>query len=212
MTLSIEELPSHVTANEIITAILRSPADAIIVQLPLPSQIDVTLVLDAIPTTKDPDVLSSNARASFVRNEKDALLPPVVAAIKRILEDAHVSAENKKAVVIGDGWLVGNPAAIWLKNQGADVATITLEFGNLTELKDADIIISGAGSPLLVQPHMIKQGAVLIDAGTSELNGALVGDIDPSCAEIASVFTPVPGGVGPMAVAYLFENVLKLLA
>jgi len=76
--------------------------------------------------------------------------------------------------------------------------------------KEADIIISGAGHPGLLKPEMIKQGAVIIDAGTSEAGGKIVGDADPKCAEVASVFTPVPGGVGPIAVALIFKNLLML--
>jgi methylenetetrahydrofolate dehydrogenase (NADP+)/methenyltetrahydrofolate cyclohydrolase len=210
MTLTVEELPLSVTANDVITAILQSSAQAIILQLPLPPHIDTTLVLDAIPTEKDADVLSSNARALFIHNEKQALLPPVVFAVRRILYDANVVIEGKSAVVIGSGWLVGNPVAAWLRNQGAEVTNITRESGDFSLLKTADIIVSGAGSPHLVTPNMITSGVVLIDAGTSDSNGSLMGDIDPACAELASVFTPVPGGVGPIAVACLFENVLLL--
>ena len=78
------------------------------------------------------------------------------------------------------------------------------------ELKDADIVVSGAGSPHLIKPEMLKEGVVLIDAGTSESAGKVVGDCDPACAELASVFTPVPGGVGPIAVAMLFKNFFAL--
>ena len=77
-------------------------------------------------------------------------------------------------------------------------------------LRAADIIISGAGSPHLIKPEMLQEGAVLIDAGASELGGAVVGDADPACVAKCSLFTPVPGGVGPLAVAMLFENVVAL--
>lgn len=77
-------------------------------------------------------------------------------------------------------------------------------------LKEADIVVSGAGSPHFIKPHMLKSGVVLIDAGTSEQAGKLAGDCDPACAEVVSVFTPVPGGVGPVAVAMLFKNLATL--
>jgi len=80
----------------------------------------------------------------------------------------------------------------------------------LAVLSTADIVVSGAGVPYLIKPEHLKQGVVLIDAGTSESDGAIVGDADPSCAEKCSVFTPVPGGVGPLAVACLFENAVLL--
>ena len=188
-------------------------ADAVIVQLPVPVGVNQKEVCDAIPASKDADVLSSAARARFEPMDLryPYMLPPVVGAVKKILEYGKVNVEGKKAVVIGDGWLVGNPCAVWLKQQGADVGVITLESRNLAaSLRNADIIISGAGSPHLIKPEMLKQDAVLIDAGTSESNGMLAGDASPSCAAKCSLFTPVPGGVGPLAVACLFENAVTL--
>ena len=98
-----------------------------------------------------------------------------------------------------------------LRALGAEVSVVTKESGDLSLLTDADIVISGAGVPGLIRPEHLKEGVVLIDAGTSESGGAIVGDADPACAEVASVFTPVPGGVGPVAVACLFRNVAALL-
>ena len=88
----------------------------------------------------------------------------------------------------------------------------TLEEGSIEDLKNADIVVSGAGNPGFIKPEHLKQGVALIDAGTSELNKKLAGDADPSCANVASVFTPVPGGVGPVAVAMIFKNLIDLLA
>jgi len=190
-----------------------SDADAVIVQLPLPLEMNTEEVLNAIPVEKDADVLSSVARAAFesggLRNPH--LLPPVVAAVKHILEFAQMSVALKNAVVIGEGFLVGKPVATWLKNQGAEVIVATKDSGDLSSiLATADIIVSGAGSPHFITPDMIKEGVVIIDAGTSESNGTLKGDADPACAAKCSMFTPVPGGVGPIAVACLFENAVTL--
>ena len=114
-------------------------------------------------------------------------------------------------MVVGKGFLVGAPVAAWLTGQGADVSVLTSKSGDLAAtLGNADIIISGAGSPHLIKPEMLKQGVVLIDAGTSESDGILAGDADPACADTCSLFTPVPGGVGPLAVACLFENAVTL--
>lgn len=183
--------------------------DAIIVQLPLPDEMDTKAALNAIPQDKDADVLSDAARGAFETNVPDALLPPVVDAIREILERSDVPVQGAHAAVVGNGWLVGAPAATWLSHQGAEVRVLT-EGDDLTLLKTADIVILGAGSPGLVHPSHLKQGVVLIDAGTSESGGAIVGDADPACAEVASVFTPVPGGVGPLAVACLFRNAATL--
>ncbi|MBI2037275.1 MAG: bifunctional 5,10-methylenetetrahydrofolate dehydrogenase/5,10-methenyltetrahydrofolate cyclohydrolase [Candidatus Liptonbacteria bacterium] len=185
-------------------------ADAVIVQLPLPNGIAVQHICDAIPVEKDADVLSSAARAQFkmldLRNS--SLLPPVVGAVKKILEVGNVEMARKRAVVIGRGFLVGAPTAAWLRQRGAQVKIADSKTENLARL--ADIIVTGVGVPHLVKPDMVKEGAVVIDAGTSESDGALAGDVSPSCAVKCSLFTPVPGGVGPLAVACLFENAVTL--
>ena len=187
-----------------------SDADAVIIQLPLPEGMDAKILCDSIPLEKDADVLSTLARMKFEADEPDALIPPVAGVVAEILKSAGVDPRVKKAVVIGNGWLVGKPCAAMLAHLGADVSHVTLESGDLSILKDADIIVSGAGSPHLIKPEMIKEGVVLIDAGTSESSGKLVGDADPACAEKCLLFTPVPGGVGPIAVAKLFENAVAL--
>jgi methylenetetrahydrofolate dehydrogenase (NADP+) / methenyltetrahydrofolate cyclohydrolase len=186
-------------------------ADAVLVQLPLPANVDTKKELDAISLEHDVDVLSSAAREKFARGSSDALLPPVVAAIREIFKRANMSLRDKKGIVIGDGWLVGKPAATWLIQQGVQVEVLNLNSGDISaRLGDADIIISGTGASHLIKPHMIKEGVALIDAGTSESSGVLTGDADPSCAPLCSIFTPVPGGVGPIAVACLFDNAVTL--
>ncbi len=182
--------------------------DAAIIQLPVDP--GAMAMLDTLPIGKDADVLSAVARAKFARGDEDALLPPVVGAIAEIFRTYTVDPKGKKAVVIGAGFLVGGPAATWLAQQGAVVRVVTLG-DDLSQLRDADLIVSGAGSPHFIKPEMLKQGVVLIDAGTSESNGRLAGDADPACAEKCSVFTPAPGGVGPLAVACLFENAITLV-
>ncbi|MDO8593477.1 MAG: bifunctional 5,10-methylenetetrahydrofolate dehydrogenase/5,10-methenyltetrahydrofolate cyclohydrolase [bacterium] len=186
-------------------------ADAVIVQLPVPAGANQKGICDAIPVEKDADVLSSASRAKFEQGDGDALLPPVVGAVREIFIRNGVDSKGKKAVVIGAGWLVGNPCAKWLAQQGVEVSVLTSKSDNLSAaLGKADIIISGAGSPHFIKPDMLKQDVVLIDAGTSESDGTIAGDADPTCADKCSIFTPVPGGVGPLAVACLFENVVTL--
>lgn len=194
---------------------IAKDADAIIVQLPLPEGMDTKKILDSIPVEKDADVLSSVARARFESTDivSPYLLPPVVGAVQKILEYGKADVRGKKAVVIGSGFLVGAPAAVWLKHQGAHVAVVNIETKSeefIAALRVADIIISGAGSPHIIKPEMIKDGVVLVDAGTSESNGVIAGDADPACAPKCSLFTPVPGGVGPIAVACLFKNAVIL--
>lgn len=182
---------------------LVSRTDGVIVQLPLPAQVDTDAVLRAIPPSHDIDAENPDTRSRFVR-------APVAEAISEILVRVNFSAAGKKAVVVGAGRLVGAPAIELLKDIGAHVSVITHTEGSLDELKDADIVVLGAGEPGLVKPEMLKEGVVLIDAGTSESAGKLAGDASPECAEVASVFTPVPGGIGPIAVAMIFKNLFAL--
>ncbi|MDB5189221.1 MAG: 5,10-methylenetetrahydrofolate dehydrogenase [Parcubacteria group bacterium] len=210
MYLELIRMENDATTEDLLEKIALPGADSIIVQLPLPEQVDTKTVLDAIPLSLDADVLSTAAHDAFEKGDSDALLPPVVAAMKEILERSGVEVQGKRAVVIGQGWLVGEPCAAWLAQAGVSVETLTRDSGDLSILKNADIVVSGAGSPGLIRPEHLMNGVVLIDAGTSESGGAIVGDADPACAELASVFTPVPGGVGPIAVACLFANAALL--
>lgn len=201
VTLAEERLGSDATTSDAVQAVtkLARTCDGIIVQLPLSPQVDLEAVIEAIPPEKDVDGIS---RAPQVR-------PPVAEAVREILERSGVEPQGKSAVVIGSGRLVGVPVAALLGIHGADVRVLTLG-GSLAPLQSADIIVSGAGAPGLIKPEHIADGVVLIDAGTSESAGKVAGDADPACSEKASVFTPVPGGVGPIAVAMIFKNLFAL--
>lgn len=177
---------------------IRTMCDAVVVQLPHP---DADALIPNIPGHKDVDALGDHAQVAA----------PVAEAVKEVLLREGVGVANKKVVVVGEGRLVGKPVARMLFTMGADVTVVTLEQGSLEELKDADVVVSGAGSPHLIKPEMLKPGVVLIDAGTSESGGKVVGDCDPSCADVASVITLVPGGIGPIAVAMLFKNLSTLV-
>lgn len=166
--------------------------DGVIVQLPIEG---AEALLAQIPPEKDADRKP---------------VAPVAGAVEEILKRSGVAIKDKEIVVVGEGALVGRPVAKLLRERGGCVHTVSLEAGSLEMLKHADVVVCGAGSPELIKPQMLKKGVVLIDAGTSESAGKLVGDADPACAEVASVFTPVPGGVGPVAVAMLFRNLLAL--
>ena len=174
--------------------------DGVVLQQPIPNHFDVNELLACIPKEKDVDALRDDS----------LYCSPVAGAVSEILTHQNVSVEGKRAVVIGLGSLVGKPVAAYLKASGADVMVMTKETGlDGSLLQEADIIVSGAGRSGLVQPAMIKEGAVVIDAGTSESRGAVCGDVDPACYELPSYITPVPGGVGPITVMYLFKNLIK---
>src|SRR3989344_2806575 len=182
----------------------------IIVQLPLPPRFDTERILDAVPVFADVDVLSRESVRQFEAGELP-ILPTVVASFDTVLAERGVVLSGKKTVVIGKGKLVGAPAALWLKRAGASVTVADGTTFDLTSLtKDADIIVCGAGVPGLLKPEMIKEGVIILDAGTSEQGGKMVGDADPRCAEKAALFTPTPGGIGPITVAMVFKNLLKL--
>jgi len=177
--------------------------NGVVVQLPFPAAIDLEAVLSAIPESHDVDAVNPNAPPRLVR-------PPVAEAISEIFMRTGVVALGKKTVVVGAGRLVGEPAAQLLRTLGAEVEVVTKNDGNLLSLKNADIVVLGAGDPYFCTPEMLKEGVVLIDAGTSESSGKVVGDATPECAKVASVFTPVPGGVGPIAIAMLYKNLFVL--
>lgn len=181
----------------------------IIIQLPLPKHITAGTILDAVILQKDIDVLSHKSQEKFSKDSLD-ILPPVIGAISTILEKENIQIRDKKVVVVGRGFLVGRPAVVWFKNKGAHVKVTdryTQEFQNLA--READIIVLGAGSPVILKPDMISKGVILFDAGTSELKGRTTGDVDEKCVKKAKIFTPVPGGIGPITVAILLQNLVQ---
>jgi methylenetetrahydrofolate dehydrogenase (NADP+) / methenyltetrahydrofolate cyclohydrolase len=184
--------------------------DGIIMQFPLLAHIDADVVRNAIPKDKDIDVLSDSAYNAWERGE-GTVVPPVVGAMQEIVRREAISLSGKQAVVIGRGRLVGMPSAEWLKKEGANVAILDSLSGDIEEQTlSADILVLGAGKSGLVTADMVKDGVVILDAGTSEAQGALRGDAEHSCADNASVFTPVPGGIGPITVAIIFRNLMKV--
>lgn len=206
--LAVVEFPREVSAPELTHSIQQAvrTTDGIVVQLPLPSHLDAGEVLTAIPPSHDVDALTYDGGDSEV-------LPPVVGAIAEIARRHQVSFLNQQVVVVGRGRLVGAPAALWARRQGAAVS-VTSQASPAQDrlLREADIIIAGAGVPGLITREQLKPGVVVFDAGTSEAEGVLAGDVDPGVAEIASLFTPVPGGIGPITVAVLFRNLATLAA
>jgi methylenetetrahydrofolate dehydrogenase (NADP+) / methenyltetrahydrofolate cyclohydrolase len=169
----------------------------IIVQLPLPD--GVVDIAEFIEPGKDVDTL--NAASPYV--------PPTPQAILWLLEKYDVDLKAKKVVLVGRGRLVGGPLSRLLTSQGVEHRV--LEVGdNLESLKNADVIVTATGSHGLIKCHMLKPGVVLVDAGTSEQAGKLVGDVDPEVQDRTDISaTPPVGGVGPLTVCALFENLIK---
>ena len=211
----IYPFPTDITTNELrrrIAEIVHEKKNTgVIIQLPLPAQVNRQYILNAIPPEKDPDVLSSHAVGNFTVG-KSPVMPPVAGAIRILLREYGIEYRAKKIVVLGAGALVGRPVALWLAGEYATFTLVGSEAYDPTELlADADIVITGVGRPKFITGSMIKKGVVLIDAGTSESEGKLAGDIDAdSVADRASHLAPVPGGVGPLTVAVLLKNLVTL--
>lgn len=184
---------------------------AVIVQLPLPVQMQPDYLVNAVPPEKDADALSSRAIGDYTMG-RGVLVPPIVGAIEYILANANVDIVGKNIVVLGAGRLVGRPTSLWLTRNQAVYTLIGKESPDMAgSLKQADIVVSGVGKPGLITAAMLKQGVILIDAGTSESHGKVVGDVDPvGIEDVASLYTPVPGGVGPLTVAMVFRNLVAL--
>lgn len=176
-------------------------SDAVIVQLPLPKHIDTEMVLRAVPVEQDVDALAPN---------NEVYRSPVVEACREILERHSVRVHGEPIAVVGYGRLVGEPVAKWLASQGGRVTVVTEETLNPEAvIKNATIVVLGVGRTGMITPEQLRPGAVILDAGASEQGGKIRGDADPACATIASLFTPVPGGIGPITVAALLRNVVK---
>jgi len=211
------EFPESITTEELIDEIEnlnRVPyMCGIIVQLPLPvnSNLDKNKILDAISSLLDVDCLGSVNNEIFY-NQGGGIGYPTALACMKLLESLHLDFKNKNIVVVGQGRLVGLPVSHLLRKQGLEVSIINTKTENADYLiKNADVIISATGRGKYITGDKVKEGVVIIDAGTAEDNGSVVGDVDiESVQGKASFVTPTPGGVGPVTVAILLRNVLSV--
>ena len=201
-----EDVSENKLINEIKDTQVGEKYDGVIIQLPVPTSLNQKKILDAVKPESDVDVLGEEAIKLFTEGRLNKA-PTVPGAINEIFKEHKIDLKNKKVAVLGTGKLVGEPVISWLELQGIK-PKIFEKGSDLNLLADFDVIISGIGSPHSIKPEMIKEGVVLIDAGTSEQAGKVVGDFDPACEVKASLFTPVPGGVGPITVAMIFKNLV----
>ncbi|MBI4134265.1 MAG: bifunctional 5,10-methylenetetrahydrofolate dehydrogenase/5,10-methenyltetrahydrofolate cyclohydrolase [Candidatus Terrybacteria bacterium] len=194
--------------------------DGIVVQLPLPPELDRNRhgILRIIPEDRDIDCLSERwlgrlqtgrTTLKLVHGEA-TLLPPVVGAIAYFIEKEHIALSGKRVTIVGWGDLVGKPAAAWFLRQGATVTVATTQSHDLAAVTgSADVIVSGAGRARLITGSMVKKGAIVFDAGTSSEGGTLAGDVERESVEgKAALLSPVPGGIGPLTVAMLLRNLI----
>ena len=206
ITSSTEDVIAEI--NKLITI---KELSGLIIQLPLPETLDTQEILSSIPEEVDVDLLNKKTSERFYAGEK-TLIPPTAGAILHIIDSLPVNFDSKKILVVGQGELVGKPTSYLLKSRSLDVITADSSTENITYLlKSADCIISGVGKSSLIKSDDVKDGVVVIDAGTSEASGSISGDVDFNSVEVkASYITPVPGGVGPVTVAKLLENVVRV--
>lgn len=182
----------------------------LVVQLPLPKNLNFKEISNIIPLKKDPDLIFEGGGKFYTGTSP--ILPATLAGIIYLLKKNKIKVKGKKVAVVGAGRLVGLPVTLWLLREKATIMVVNEFTPNISFFtKEADILISGAGSPHLITGKMVKKGVVVIDVGTSLKGGKLVGDVNfKSVFKKASYITPVPGGMGPMAVACLIKNLVKL--
>jgi methylenetetrahydrofolate dehydrogenase (NADP+)/methenyltetrahydrofolate cyclohydrolase len=183
--------------------------DGILVQLPLPDQIDADAVVAAIDPAKDVDGLNP-VSAGLLAQGRPGLVPCTPQGVVELLDHAGTEIEGAKAVIVGRSILVGRPLASLLLGRNATVTVCHSRTRDLAAVcSRAEILVAAVGSPRLVTREMVRPGATVIDVGTNRTEEGLVGDVDfEAVSEVAGAITPVPGGVGPMTIAMLLSNTL----
>ena len=185
--------------------------DGIMINLPLPPQINATKVLNSIKLIKDVDGFKAENLGLLFQNNEGFTSPSTPAGIMALIEKYNIDLEGKDVVVVGSSNIVGKPIAALIMNSRGTVTICNIYTKNLAEkTKNADILISAVGKAKLITEDMVKEGAVVIDVGINRVNGKLEGDVDfENVQKKASHITPVPGGVGALTVAMLLANILK---
>ena len=210
----LHRLPDSTTQEELLALIGRLNGDpsvhGILVQLPLPPQIDPDTVLAAIQPEKDVDGFHPVNIGRLVAG-LPACEPCTPKGILRLLKSTGIPLAGKETVVIGRSNIVGKPVALMLLAESATVTVCHSRTRDLAEhVRRADILVAAIGKPRFVTADMVKEGAVVVDVGINRLEEGLVGDVDfGPVSEKAAWITPVPGGVGPMTIAMLLENTLE---
>jgi methylenetetrahydrofolate dehydrogenase (NADP+)/methenyltetrahydrofolate cyclohydrolase len=205
------DVPEKILLEKIISLNADPAVHGILVQLPLPRQVNSARVLEAVSAAKDVDGFhDQNLGALLAGTPK--LVPCTPAGVMRLLEHAGVPLAGRRAVVIGRSTIVGKPLALLLLQKDATVTICHSKTRDLEMIsKQADILVAAIGRAKLVTASMVKAGACVIDVGVNRLpDGGLAGDVDfESVKTVAGWITPVPGGVGPMTIAMLLENCLR---
>jgi methylenetetrahydrofolate dehydrogenase (NADP+) / methenyltetrahydrofolate cyclohydrolase len=186
--------------------------DGILVQLPLPGDLDGEATVEAIDPAKDVDGLHPFSLGKLMLG-RPGLRPCTPSGVLRILDHYGIETAGARAVIVGRSFLVGRPLAMMLSERGAD-STVSVAHSRTEDLpavtREADILVAAAGSPGLIGADHVRPGATVIDVGVNRTEEGLVGDVDfDAVVDIAEAITPVPGGVGPMTRAMLLSNTLR---
>ncbi|MFA6131094.1 MAG: bifunctional 5,10-methylenetetrahydrofolate dehydrogenase/5,10-methenyltetrahydrofolate cyclohydrolase [Patescibacteria group bacterium] len=206
------DFPEEVSTGKIIKEIKklndRDDIAGILVQLPLPSH-DEDKVIAAINPIKDVDGFHAKNREHLAK-EKASLVPPVALAVVQLIEATHQPLRGKTAVIIGNNPIFAEPIVHLLKAMQVKADFLQKDETSLAAKSQmADMIIIAVGKRNFLKPEMVKEGAIVIDVGTNKKENHVVGDVSPSIKEKAGFLSPVPGGVGPLTVAYLLMNVVR---
>lgn len=228
--------PDSVSTSEMLELVndlnQRDDIDGILVQLPLPPQVDAKQVLLAVSPEKDVDGFHP-VNVGNLSTQRPGLTPCTPAGVLEILKRSGVEIAGREAVVLGRSDIVGKPVAMMLINQNATVTVCHSKTIDLpAHTASADILVAAIGKPAMVTPNMVKPGATVIDVGINRVmdkeklrqyfgddrrrleefarrGSTLVGDVHPAVAQVAGAMTPVPGGVGPLTIAMLMSNTVK---
>ena len=207
------KLPQTISEDELLVIVAELNADesidGILIQLPLPEQIDEALVIAAVDPVKDVDGFHPfNAGQLYLG--RPTHVPATPLGVMALLAEYDVPLDGARAVVVGRSNIVGKPVAHLLLQAHA---TVTICHSHTEELArhtlDADVLVVAAGVPGIVSPEMVKTGSAVVDVGINRTAAGLVGDVDPGALDRAAFITPVPGGVGPMTIAMLLQNTVR---
>ena len=218
----IMKLPATTTEKQLSEEVKRLNADptvdGILIQLPLPNQINSTTITRLISPDKDVDGFHPTNQGKLLRGEGDGFVPCTPLGVQLLLQYHTIAIAGQHVVIVGRSNIVGKPlAALLMQKEEHANASVTLlhsESRNIARhCRDADILISAMGQPRFITPAHVKKGAVVVDVGISRINSRFVGDVDFNAVkEQCRAITPVPGGVGPMTIAMLLYNTLKSYA
>jgi methylenetetrahydrofolate dehydrogenase (NADP+)/methenyltetrahydrofolate cyclohydrolase len=208
------ELAADATTAQVLRTVTQLNNDpdinGILIQLPLPNQVDAARVITAVYPEKDVDGFHP-FNLGLLFSGRPRFSPCTPKGIMTLLSEYKIEVAGTRAVVVGRSIDVGRPMAALLTNADATVTICHSKTKNLTgELRQADILVSAVGKAHHITREMVRPGAVVVDVGINQVNGRLVGDVDfEQVQQVASAITPVPGGVGPMTIATLMENTCR---